>query len=363
MAAKKANQDKSTAKPEARNYLLCAQPAATPVVLPLGLAPGREFAIRIGAKKWVNATVLHYAFVNRTVTPRWRWIEAQKAVVRRAFGAWKALGIGLTFVEVADPGEAEIRIGCLQGDGSWSYVGTDNLNNEDLGRTMNFGWDLTTAWGKATALHEIGHALGLSHEHQNPKAGIVWNEQMVNDTFSAPPNNWDAQTIFNNILRKLSPTETEGSNWDPDSIMEYPFEPGLIVSPKPYDTRGIGENTQLSRADIEWVKRWYPGAPSATEIKVMQLAPVEAVTGKQTDFMFKPTATRKYKVQTVGESDCRVVIFEVRDGQPRHLVAEDDSGLDHNLMIRTKLVKGRTYLIRVRVNFAATSNELGLLVS
>ena len=26
-----------------------------------------------------------------------------------------------------------------------------------------------------TALHGIGHTLGLPHEHQNPNAGIVWD--------------------------------------------------------------------------------------------------------------------------------------------------------------------------------------------
>jgi hypothetical protein len=82
--------------------------------------------------------------------PEWDWPEAQKAVVRWAFGEWLGLGIGLRFEEVGDPAEAEIKIGRLDGDGSWSFVGTDILKNADRGRTMNFGWDLTTLWGHAT---------------------------------------------------------------------------------------------------------------------------------------------------------------------------------------------------------------------
>ena len=35
--------------------------------------------------------------------------------------------IGLSFVEVKNPAEAEVRIGFLDGDGSWSFVGTDVL--------------------------------------------------------------------------------------------------------------------------------------------------------------------------------------------------------------------------------------------
>ena len=54
--------------------------------------------------------------------------------------------------------------------------GRDVLNTRSpQERTMNFGWALTTAYGHDTALHEIGHTLGLEHEHQNPNAGISWN--------------------------------------------------------------------------------------------------------------------------------------------------------------------------------------------
>ena len=71
--------------------------------------------------------------------------------------------------------EAEIRIGFQPGS-SWSYVGRDaiDLVSDFNERTMNFGWDLTTSYGCDTALHEIGHALGFPHEHQNPNAGIIW---------------------------------------------------------------------------------------------------------------------------------------------------------------------------------------------
>jgi len=76
---------------------------------------------------------------------------------------------------------------------------------------MNFGWDLTTPYGRDTALHEIGHTLGFPHEHQNPNAGIVWDEDAVLDYFRGPPNNWNDQQINWNILRKLLPGSVTGS--------------------------------------------------------------------------------------------------------------------------------------------------------
>lgn len=363
MAKAKTKKTTKDSKSAGADLYLCAQPLPAPVVLPDDLNPEREFAIRLGAKKWVNGTVLHYHFLDRTSTPVWKWVEAQKKIVRAAFAIWKALGIGLSFVEVSDVSEAEIRIGCLQGDGSWSAVGTDNLRYSNLGRNMNFGWDLTTPWGKATALHEIGHALGLSHEHQNPKSGIVWNEAKVYESFSAPPNGWDHDKIFNNIIKKLDATEVQGSDWDPASIMEYPFRPGLIVSPKPYDTAGIGENVVLSASDKDWVKRWYPTVVAPALINVMQFERLESAPGSQTDFAFTPAATRKYRIQTVGDGDCLLVVFEIRDGEPRHLIAQDDSGVDENLTLKVKLVKGRNYILRVRVNFTNSVEGVGLLLS
>lgn len=343
--------------PRARQ--LCAQPEQRPIVLPEGLAPMRVRAIQLVKNKWVNGTVLHYSFID---LPNSAWPESQKDVVRWAFATWAELGIGLSFVEVDVPAEAELRIGFDQRDGSWSYVGTDVLRYEDRGRTMNYGWDLRTTWGRATALHEIGHALGMPHEHQNPLSGIVWHEERVYETFSGDPNYWDRPTIFHNILRKIPRAEVEGSNWDPNSIMHYPFEPGLISAPQPYDAQGTPDNVALSARDIEWVRRFYPAVRNAAPIAPMQLKPLPTDVGAQSDFIFEPDATRDYVIRTIGASDVKIVVFEERNGEPRHLVAEDDSGEEANTEISVKLVQGRRYYIRARVHFVSGPSGVALVI-
>ncbi|MCI0747548.1 MAG: M12 family metallopeptidase [Verrucomicrobia subdivision 3 bacterium] len=149
----------------------------------------------------MNGAVLHYHFMDDPA--EWKGAEGQKQVVRKAFEAWKNVGIGLSFQEVQDRNDAEIRIGFQDGDGAWSYIGRDVLDQGTDDRTMNFGWDIRAEID--TAIHEIGHTLGFPHERQNPKAGIVWDEEAVSRALAGEPNFWSREKTFHNIISKIQP--------------------------------------------------------------------------------------------------------------------------------------------------------------
>ncbi len=106
---------------------------------------------------------------------------------------------------------------------------------------------------KGTILHEFGHALGLQHEHQNPSGGIQWNRDAVIKYLNGPPNNWDIETIENNIFRGLSKTYTQYTNYDPSSVMHYSF-------PAEWTLKGIAipENDELSETDKAFIANTYP---------------------------------------------------------------------------------------------------------
>lgn len=342
----------------------CCQPIQAPRQFAAEVGPQRARAIVAGGKKWVNGSALtfHCFQTGDPVADAWKGSAVDIAEVRLAFQAWFKLGIGISFREVARPEEATIRIGFDPAGGSWSYVGRDTLNiRQPLQRTMNFGWPLNTAYGRDTAMHEIGHALGLEHEHQNPFAGISWNVEAVRRYFSGPPNNWDAKSIDWNILRKINPAEVKGSRWDPDSVMEYAFGPGLISEPAAYRA-GLQPKGGLSAADKEWIVQSYPRPPELAMLSVGVAQKLAIKPGETRIFGFSAPETRTYHVATSGTSDTVMVLFEAAPSGNVQIAADDDSGTDANARIDARLTGGKTYQIGIRLYYAAMASETSVMV-
>lgn len=332
-------------------------------VFAAGVSAERARLLRQSANKWLNGTTLRYWFFDK---PRqWTAANAQKDVVREAFATWKALGIGLDFAEAAKRADADLRIAFEQGGGSWSYIGTDVRTRRTDPRTMNFGWSLTgdPVEGMNTAIHEIGHTLGFPHEHQNPHAGIVWNEPAVYAALAGPPNHWSRATTYRNIIEKIAPDAVQGSQWDPDSVMHYPFEAGLIDNPARYRA-GLTPAGGLSARDRLWALAFYPGIDAAA---TRRLEPFQSVAlgfapGQQADFRFDPGQTREYEFRTFGACDTVMALDEMRGSGTRRIAEDDDSGAERNAHIKARLRARRSYLLRVRLHYAQASGQTAVMV-
>jgi hypothetical protein len=335
----------------------------------------RAAAINTLRDKWLNGTELTYYFFDQPGDGQtvmladgssrfvpWAGPAEQKQAVRKAFDTWAKLGLGLRFREVPSREQAMVRIGFMAGDGSWSYVGRALLDIPTGERTMNIGWDVTRDLD--TAVHEIGHTLGFNHEHQNPFSGIVWDEEKVYAALAAPPNRWSRQKTHFNILRKLDESSVEGTSWDPDSVMHYPFGAGLILQPEKYRVEPLEPAGGLSARDSAQVRKIYPAQPPVTEFKELVLAEshrLQIAAGQQIDLRVKPPRTRSYQIATFGEADTLLALFEDVGGELKFRGGDDDSGEDRNAQLKLRLQRGRSYVLRVRMYYAAAAGETAVM--
>lgn len=362
MAKQTKNVKRKRAKtnPAKASRRFCCITAEPPREFDPNVHSNRAALILRSSNKWANGTLLHYYFFDSPA--KWKGSNSQKALVRNAFKRWKDLGIGLEFKEVNVADEAEIRIGFERNDGHWSYVGRRVLQEGSSERTMNL--DKGDQWDVDTALHEIGHTLGFPHEHQNPIAGIKWDEEKVYAALARPPNNWDRDTTFHNIIRKLDPDDVQGSSWDPDSVMHYEFEAGLITKPAKYKAVPLIPAGGLSARDQNWVRSFYPQLNEAQNKKLepFRSARLRLEPGSQKNFSVIPDATRRYSFRTFGLSDTVMVLFERVNGVNRFRAGDDDSGTGRNASFEQKLFAGREYILRVRLYWSYSKGETAVMM-
>lgn len=173
-------------------------------------------------------------------------------------------------------GNAEIRVS-FKGIGSWSLIGNSSASysvniktgavyKSNTGSTMNFGWFNSytpDSEFSRVVLHEFGHALGMIHEHQSPVAGIPWDKKAVYAYYKSSQN-WTTAQVDRNIFLRYSKFEISNSKYDKLSIMHYAFPAILLTDP----SAEVGWNTQLSKTDISFIKKYY-------EITKKQTDPIE----------------------------------------------------------------------------------------
>jgi hypothetical protein len=118
---------------------------------------------------------------NRSIEPMRVWIDSGSTVsgeqssfpaaVREAFTEWATTGIPLQFVYVARAGDADIRVRWTEhldkktGSTTWrtDHAGWMTVSEITLATHISSGNALDARGMRAIALHEVGHALGLSH--------------------------------------------------------------------------------------------------------------------------------------------------------------------------------------------------------
>lgn len=292
---------------------------------------GRVRAISPIGRSWLNGSTLQVRFLGGT--------EAQRALVKEQAGWWTEHA-NIKFDFNQSP-QADIRISFNPADGAWSYIGTDCKSIPSDQPTCNLGF-----MDGGTAAHEIGHSLGLIHEHQSPVGGIQWNEAQVIKDLEGPPNFWSVETIRHNIFDKYNVSQINSSAFDPESIMLYSF-------PASWTLNGFSSkaNDVLSALDKSFIasEKMYPkDKPTvAGAVELMVDAPQRTkaeigVFGEVDLFTFTVKTPGRFLIDTFGYTDTILRIFGPQSATA--LIAEnDDGGWYLSSRVNIDLIAGRYY--------------------
>jgi hypothetical protein len=173
--------------------------------------------------------------------------------------AWSSR-INASFVEVNS--NAQVRIARTEGDGYWSYLGTDILSIPAGQPTMNldsFTMQTPESEFHRVVRHETGHTLGCPHEHMRKELVERIDEEKAIEYFGETQG-WTPEEVRQQVLTPLEESSLLGTpNADPKSIMCYQI-PGTITK----NGQPILGGTDIDESDFQFMASIYPKADAQT---------------------------------------------------------------------------------------------------
>lgn len=157
--------------------------------------------------------------------------------------------------------DPQVRIARVEGDGYWSYLGTDVLSIPKDKQTMNLeGFTMKTPESEfhRVVRHETGHTMGFPHEHMRRQLVNKIDPKKAIKYFGATQG-WSADEVRQQVLTPIEDSSLLGTpNADPNSIMCYQI-PGSITK----DGKPIIGGVDIDDEDYAFAAKIYPksGAP------------------------------------------------------------------------------------------------------
>jgi len=338
--------------------------------------PLRARAFGRNATRWMIGSTITWSFFDADPVSGSDWDTVdQRAAVTRAWQRWIDTGMNLIISYVDDPTTATVRIAFREQGASYSYVGTDNKGIAVSNYTMNLGWDVTDNGQPGTAEHEIGHALGLDHEHQHPQCPLVWNVDAVLQSYRTSQG-WSDDDIKQQVLNRVA-DPTGGTAYDSTSIMHYPFTKDLISAPPPYSEQGISYNDHISPLDVQCLLQMYPPASNFVKNRLSSATPPPLVltkvhaweaiqpsnpVGIDTMYSLHFKKSGSHVIRRIGNADVLVVVtatvLGAKDQQIAAGMLMDDSSRVHLSLIKAQSVE---YLMKIRLIHKTKDEKFVLL--
>jgi len=115
---------------------------------------------------------------------------------------------------------------------------------------------------KRVVVHEFGHALGLLHEQSYPGA-VNWKRTDSVYNYYYQTQGWDRAKVDFNVFEASNQFYTNGTEYDPKSIMHYAIQPWETV-----DGYTVEQNYELSEGDKKLIAALYPKNKRVSDLEV-----------------------------------------------------------------------------------------------
>lgn len=242
------------------------------------LVVGRRAAFMV-QEGWEGDGAKRGVYTARNVWPRLEAINVcffggdaqQRRQVIDAAMEWTKIGARIPLSFGTDTSAADcrgnsksehIRVGFRAGATAWSAIGTDSVTGmfklDQPSMNLGYAKTMNAKAVKRLIMHEFGHALGLQHEHQNPR-GKCWREEYdlkVVDDYLRGRYGWDGNTIEAN-MKLIEVQGTLAEAFDAKSIMIYGFPDFFYKAGR--NSRCFAEEVPvISGSDAELMRKLYP---------------------------------------------------------------------------------------------------------
>lgn len=174
----------------------------------------------------------------------------RRDMVRKVFTYYENV-LGVNFTETAGSPANTLLFRDTDANKAWSYVGPQagSKTHVNIGANWNGGSTALNSYSWDTAIHEIGHALGLEHTGHYNGAGVTWagDSEFWNDTKMLSTMSYFRPNDNNGVLGSTEHSTISGSNLNNATLMAADYYALMDAYGKPNGVDSHQGHTKIGR--------------------------------------------------------------------------------------------------------------------
>ena len=143
-----------------------------------------------------------------------------------------------------------------------SYKQKVDLIRKEMGTDPNH-WSTSEMY--RTVVHEFGHSIGMLHE-QSYKGAISWNKSDSVYNYYKQTQGWEKDKVDFNVFNVSDKFYTNGTTYDPKSIMHYTIEPWQTTN-----GYSLKSGDAMSDGDKLLIAALYPKGKTISDLEVPRI--------------------------------------------------------------------------------------------